>query len=113
MHSVDVENFQFSPSSFNVVVGDVIHFEWVNGGHTTSSSSVPMGAATWDANINSFTPTFDYTVTVPGTYNFFCKIHGALVMSGTFVATGVMPVTLSAFNISTQNNKPLLSWTTQ
>jgi plastocyanin len=113
IHAVDVANFQFSPSGFNVVVGDVVHFEWVSGGHTTSSSSVPVGAATWDANINSLTTTFDYTVTVPGTYNFFCKIHGALVMSGTFMATGVMPVTLSSFNISTQNNKPLLSWTTQ
>ena len=113
MQTVTVSNFQFSPSSFNIVVGDVVHFVWASGGHTTSSSSVPVGAATWDANINSLTTTFDYTVTVPGTYNFFCKIHGALVMSGSFVASGVMPVTLSSFNISIQNNKPLLSWTTQ
>ena len=28
-------------------------------------------------------------------------------MSGSFVATAVIPVTLSAFNISTKNNKPL------
>ncbi|MEP6950255.1 MAG: T9SS type A sorting domain-containing protein [Ginsengibacter sp.] len=110
---VNVENFQFDPSTLNVVVGDVIHFIWVNGGHTASSSSVPAGAATWDAPMNVLHTTFDYTVAIAGTYNYFCKIHGAAVMSGSFVATGVTPVTLSAFNISTQGNSPLLSWTTQ
>jgi plastocyanin len=111
--NVSVENFQFDPSTLNVVVGDVIHFIWVDGGHTTSSSSVPAGAATWDAPMNSLNKLFDYTVTTPGSYTYFCKIHGAGVMSGSFTATGVMPVTLSAFNISTRDNKPLLSWTTQ
>jgi plastocyanin len=111
--NVNVEDFQFDPSTLNVVVGDVVHFIWVNGGHTTSSSGVPAGAATWDAPMNVLNKSFDYTVTTPGTYSFFCKIHGAAVMSGSFVATGVMPVILSAFNISTQDNKPLVSWTTQ
>lgn len=112
--NVNVENFQFSPKTIlSVVVGDVIHFVWVNGGHTTSSSAVPDGAATWDAPINSLTKTFDYTVTTAGTYNYFCKIHGALVMSGSFIANGVVPVILSAFYVSTENNKPFLSWTTQ
>ncbi len=111
--NVNVENFQFVPKTLNVVVGDMIHFVWVAGGHTTSSSGVPTGAATWDALINSLDKTFDYAVTTPGTYNYFCKIHGAAVMSGSFLATGVMPVTLSAFNISTQSKLPFLSWTTQ
>jgi plastocyanin len=111
--NVNVQDFQFSPSTRNVVAGDVIHFVWIDGEHTTTSSSVPGGAFTWDAPMDALNISFDYTVTIPGTYNYFCKIHGALVMSGSFVATGVAPVTLSAFNISTQNNKPLLSWTTQ
>jgi plastocyanin len=110
---VDVADFQFTPSTLNVVVGDVLHFVWINGGHTTTSSSVPVGAAPWDSPINSLNTTFDYTVTTAGAYTFFCQIHGALLMSGSVTATGVAPVTLSAFNISTQNNKPLLSWTTQ
>jgi hypothetical protein len=74
---------------------------------------VPAGADPWDSPLDFSNLFFDYTVTTPGTYSFFCRIHGALVMSGSFVATGVAPVTLSAFNISTQNNKPLLSWTSQ
>ncbi len=112
MWTVLVEDFQFSPSALNVGIGDMIHFAWVNGGHTSTSSTVPVGAATWDVAMNVLHPTFDYTVTVAGSYNFFCKIHGALVMSGSFSATGVTPVTLSAFNISSQNDKPFLLWTT-
>lgn len=110
--NVNVQDFQFSPSTRNVLVGDVIHFVWINGGHTTTSTSVPGGAATWDAPMNSLNTSFDYTVTIPGTYNFLCNIH-PIAMQGSFVATAVAPVTLSAFNISTQHNKPLLSWTTQ
>ena len=111
--TVSVENVQFVPKNLNVIVGDVIHFVWVNGGHTTSSISVPSGAATWDALINSLDKVFDYTVTTAGTYNYYCKIHGVVAMPGSFTATEILPVTLSAFNISTQNNKPFLSWTTQ
>jgi len=111
--NVNVQNNQFVPATFNAVVGDVIHWEWVEGGHTTTSSSVPGGADTWDASINILNTSFEYTVTIAGTYNYFCTIHGALVMSGSFVVSSAVPVTLSAFNISTQNNKPVLSWTTE
>jgi hypothetical protein len=34
-------------------------------------------------------------------------------MLGSFTASGILPVTLSAFAISAQNRKPYLSWTTQ
>jgi plastocyanin len=111
--NVTVQNTQFIPSTLNVVVGDVIHFMWINGGHTTTSSSVPVGAATWDTAMNVLHTSFDYPVTTAGTYNYYCRIHGILVMFGSFVASAVLPVTLSAFNISTLNNKPLLLWTTQ
>jgi plastocyanin len=110
---VNVSNFQFTPSTLNVVVGDSIHWVWVGGGHTTTSSSVPPGAAIWDTAMNVLHTSFTYVVTTAGTYDYFCKIHGAAIMSGSFVATGVAPVTLSAFNIITQNNQPLISWTTQ
>src|SRR6266404_8372825 len=114
IQNVNVSNFQFSPNSFNVVVGDVIHFVWVNGGHTTSSITVPIGAIPWDAPLNSLPGNdfFDYTVTTAGSYSFQCNIH-PIVMQGSFVASGAAPVTLSAFSINTKNNRPFLTWTTQ
>ncbi len=34
-------------------------------------------------------------------------------MAGSFIATSVLPVTITYFNINTQNDKPLINWTTQ
>ncbi len=110
--TVTVSSNQFTPSSLNVVVGDVIQWVWSSGVHTTTSLSVPAGGATWDASIINTSTTFNYTVTAAGSYSYECSIHTPL-MSGSFTATSALPVTISSFNISTQNNKPLISWTTQ
>ena len=112
-HNVSVQNFQFSPSTINVSVGDVIHFVWVAGTHTTTSTSVPAGADAWDAPIDATHTTFDYTVTQPGSYSYQCTFHASFGMVATIAVTGVVPVTLSAFNITTQNDRPLLTWTTE
>lgn len=83
----------FTPNSITtVVVGDVIHWVWVSGTHTTTSVSVPSGAATWTSSISSGTTTFDYTVTEPGTYSYQCNPHSGAGMTGSFVASVSTPV---------------------
>jgi plastocyanin len=87
IHTVQSGNFFFNPNSLNVTVGDTI--KWVNtaGSHTTTSSNIPSGAATWDANLNSSTPTFLYKVTVAGTYDYVCTPHISMGMVGSFTAS--------------------------
>ncbi len=118
--TVTVTNFQFSPQNIpNVVVGDVISFVWGSGNHTTTCNpatqgavnSLPAGAATWDAPITMSNTSFNYTVTTAGTYNYYCKVHGA-GMAGTFTASGATPVTLTGFTVNNANNFPMLSWKT-
>lgn len=109
--TVSVQNFQFSPATLNVKVGDVIHWNWVSGFHTTTSLTTPSGTAAWSSSITSSSTTFDYTVTAVGSYSYQCDIH-PLQMQGSFSATAVTPVTLSAFNIASVNGKARLSWTT-
>lgn len=110
---VTVEDFQFTPATLNVTVGDVIH--WVRGvanfNHTTTALTVPPGATPWDSPINSSNTIFDYTVTAIGSYTYECSFHPTL-MQGTIVATAVTPVTLSVFNITATGGKASLSWTT-
>src|SRR6476469_4353080 len=50
--TIKVSNFQFSPSSVNAKVGDTIIFKWVNGTHTTTSSTIPANAKVWDKPID-------------------------------------------------------------
>ena len=84
---VTVQDFFFSPANLpNVVVGDTIEWEWVNGDHTTTSTTIPAGAATWNATLSSTNTSFEYHVTVAGTYNYQCDFHVSLDMTGSFTA---------------------------
>ena len=97
--SVNVSSNQFSPASLNVKIGDVVHWVWVSGNHTTTSLLVPAGAASWDGTLNTAGDVFDYPVTATGSYFYQCDIHPAQ-MQGTITATAVTPVTLSVFNMT-------------
>ena len=100
IHTITVSNFQFSPASLSVNVGDTMLWVLGGGNHTTTSDGVlPNGAAPWDSPINSTVPAFSYVVTVEGTYNYICSPH---LFQGQFVAinTGISnPVSLVNFNI--------------
>lgn len=88
IHVVTAQDFSFSPSNFSVAVGDTVRWTWVNGSHTTTSLTVPTGAATWNAPLNSTNTMFDYIVTMPGSYNYECTPHTGSML-GSFTASPV------------------------
>jgi len=108
--TVQVSNFQFSPSTINAKVGDTIVWTWVSGIHTTTSTTVPAGAAMWDSPMSTSNKTFSYKLTTEGTYNFVCTFHPN--MTGTITVTAVLPVTLSAFNITAVGTNASIQWHT-
>ena len=83
--TVTVQNFSFTPSSFSINLGDTIKWVWMDGVHTTSSTTIPAGAAAWSHDLNSQDGNgeFTYVPSVAGTYNFQCNIHPTL-MIGSF-----------------------------
>jgi len=85
-HVISQSGFSFSPIGLSCNVGDVIRWEWSAGSHTTTSASVPQGAATWDSDLDAGTPSFEYTVEVAGTYTYFCALHVQSNMVGAFQA---------------------------
>jgi plastocyanin len=114
IHTVTVTDFQFSPSNLNVVVGDVIRWEWAQGIHNSVSLVVPSGAAPWNSPELSATGSafFTYTVTAIGSYQYECAYHSGF-MNGSFTASAIVPVTLSFFGIANQADRPRISWTTE
>ena len=87
---VTVQNYSFTPDAIaEVAVGDTIRWNWTSGDHTTTSTTIPVGAATWDNPMTSGNPSFDYKVTVAGVYNYKCKFHGAGGMVAAFTASTV------------------------
>jgi len=64
--NVDVGNFYFSDVSFDAAIGDTIIWTLIEGTHTTTSTLVPAGAATWDYTFTGVSDTYTYVITVPG-----------------------------------------------
>ena len=81
---VNVLNIQFSPKNFSANIGDTIHFVWVAGIHTTTSTSVPAGALAWNVPIDNTHLSFFYTIKVAGNYSYRCNFHFTMGMVGSF-----------------------------
>src|SRR5450432_2831133 len=111
---VNVQNFSFTPSSFSINLGDTVKWVWVNGTHTTSSLTIPVGAATWNHNMNSSAgnTSFTYVPTVSGTYNFQCNIHPTTMMGSFTVSCPTPSVTISAGGATTFCNGGSVSLST-
>jgi plastocyanin len=93
---VNVQNFSFSPSNLpGVAVGDTIKWVWINGSHTTTSTTIPGSAASWDEPITSSNTFYEYPVTAAGSYNYVCTPHAGMGMVGSFTAIVVTPVLVS------------------
>ncbi|HLN53554.1 MAG TPA: BACON domain-containing carbohydrate-binding protein [Lentimicrobium sp.] len=89
-HIVNVQNYAFVPANLNVQVGDTIRWVWINGSHTTTSTTIPTGAPAWDEPITSSNPFYEYRVTVAGVYNYLCIPHSSTQI-GQFTATNPTP----------------------
>lgn len=100
VYTIQVADNFFNPASQNATVGDTILFQWVGPvrPHTVTcdpgadpSTSLPGGATTFNEPINSGAQTYEYVLTVAGTYNYNCQFH-APGMAGTLtVAAGGPP----------------------
>jgi plastocyanin len=75
VRTVTVANYTFTPAVLNAIVGDTVVWTWSIGTHTTTSTTVPPGAAIWDAPISALNTSFAYKITAPGTYNYQCTLH--------------------------------------
>ena len=111
---VTVSSFQFSPANFVAKVGDIVRWNWSDGIHTTTSTTIPAGASPWNANMTSTSTQFDYVITASGTYNYVCVPHQAFGMVASFtVSAAATPVKLNSFSLRpAQNGDVLLSWQT-
>jgi plastocyanin len=85
--TIGVSNFQFTPSVANALCGDTIIWAWASGSHTTTSTTIPGCATSWNANLNSTNITYSITVPCAGTYSYQCTPHAASGMKGTIVVT--------------------------
>ncbi|MEO5569476.1 MAG: T9SS type A sorting domain-containing protein [Bacteroidia bacterium] len=92
---VNVEDFEFDPAIFTINVRDQVTWMWDNsaGQHTTTSTTIPAGAITWNEVIGQNSQVFTYTATVPGSYDYVCLYHQSMGMIGHFTVNGTTGIT--------------------
>jgi plastocyanin len=74
----DNESLNFQPANITVVIGVNNTVTWVDQDsiqHTVVSTSVPPGAQKFNSGILNQSQEFTITLTVPGTYHYYCDIH--------------------------------------
>jgi plastocyanin len=68
----------FAPQNATVVIGVNNTLFWTNedtAPHTVTSVTVPAGAASFNSGILASGGTYTLTLTVPGTYKYYCSLH--------------------------------------
>jgi plastocyanin len=106
IYSIQVANYSFTPNTLNINSGDTVRWVWISGSHTTTSTSVPAGASSWDHAMNSSNTQFDLQLTVAGTYTYECSIHPTM-MTGTITVAAAMELTdytPNSYSVSTYPN---------
>jgi plastocyanin len=98
---VNVEDNEFGPKNFTINLGDTVKWVLDNSAqmiHTTTSVNIPSGAAAWNREFTQSAPTFMYTPSVPGSYNYRCTFHFQEGMVGQFTVLGSLGITESIFS---------------
>jgi len=110
---IKVSGTSFQPKTVNAMVGDTILWVWVSGNHTTTSTSVPTGAKTWNSPITTTTKKFKYILKVAGTYKYQCNIHVQFGMVGTLNVTKALAADLTSFAVDDASTNAILNWKTE
>lgn len=88
-HVVQMIDYEFSPSSITISVGDMV--TWRNNGseiHTSTSGDPCTPDGIWDSDSLQPGDTFQFTFTSPGDYPYFCIPHCDNGMTGSVKVTG-------------------------
>jgi plastocyanin len=89
----------------SIKVGDTVKWTWTGGPHSTTSGTCKGGgggyygaqadcsqSGVWDSNSHSAPFDFSRTFTSPGTYTYYCAVHGE-AMTGSVVVSADTPET--------------------
>jgi plastocyanin len=80
--SASVQDNFFSPTPLTINVGDTVQWTWAPGSNFHSVTSVAGSLESFDSGDQSV-GTFSHTFTHPGTYVYYCDIHGFDFGNGT------------------------------
>jgi plastocyanin len=89
--------FSFVPATQPTAPGDTLHWVWSSTtiSHSTTSGTCSGSTCTpdgqWNSGIHNAPFSFDVTLAVPGTYPYFCSVHGAAMQGMIVVSPTAIP----------------------
>jgi plastocyanin len=85
--NVSISNFQFTPATTTINVGDTVTWTVTGGPHTTTSD--PGQTVSWDSGSLSDGKSFSFTFNTAGNFTYHCAIHPS--MHGTVMVQQPVP----------------------
>ena len=76
-HTVNVEDFQFTPSVISITEGDQVEWVWTGSVDHTSTSDATSGPDSWDSGLNGQGFTYLSPVLTQGNHPYYCIPHGS------------------------------------
>jgi plastocyanin len=92
--SVGVANFDFTPATLRIAVGDSVTWQFNEGDH--SSTSLPGQPDRWDSGVVVPGTAFQKTFTKPGRYQYVCTPHESFMRGVLVVGTDSVRRTVGA-----------------
>ena len=107
--NIGAADYEFTPVTQNVAVGDRVVWGFGNDGHTTTSS--PGQAESWDSKTKAAGSTFAKTFSKPGRYQYICVPHQSFGMKGTIVVgEDTVADTVDSFKTKVSGTKVTVSF---
>jgi len=77
----------FQPKDRFIQVGDTVRWNWLTGTHSVRSGTQSEPTDEFSSGIHTPPFTFDHTFTTPGSFSYFCEVHGQ-IMNGVITVQG-------------------------
>jgi plastocyanin len=106
--TVGVSDFEFTPKTQSIAVGDTVTWTFNDGGHT--STARPGQAERWDSDPKDAGETFQKTFTKPGRYQYVCTPHDTFMTGVLVVGSDSVRDTVDAFKTKVSGTKATVSF---
>jgi plastocyanin len=106
---VDVTpDFTFAPKEQKVAVGDTVTWNFLDGGHSTTSR--PDQPQKWNSRVLAQGKTFAETFTTPGRYQYYCIPHRDFMKGTIVVGEDKVKKTVGAISAKVRGTKVTISF---
>jgi plastocyanin len=105
---IGVKDFEFTPGSQKVAVGDTITWTFNDGGHTTTS--LPGQAEKWDSKLEDKGGKYTKTFSKPGKYQYVCTPHESFMKGTITVGSDTVKKTAGAVTAKVSGKTVTLSF---